>query len=189
MIANIRGASGAGKSHLVYRVLTAPGLYEPAQSWFVHKPLKMEYSTRKTMHGGRDLAIIGYYRSATGGADTIREFAPLFSLIRKLHDRGYDTLVEGLLLSHERRRTFQLHDDGYPLRLFYLNIPLNECLASIMRRRDLKGNRKPVNAYNTMRTHRQIQKHPALMRERGIPVEVGDRRAAEDWLKRLGFLL
>lgn len=156
MIINIRGTSGTGKSTLVRNIIALYGAQTKYHLSGRKQPIGYTY---KHPNGGRDLAVVGHYETACGGCDTIASLDQIFSLVRQSHDAGMDVLFEGLLISADVNRTAQLHHDGMPLLVVALDLPLEECLASVNARRRAKRPDAPdVNPKNTESKHKGVKK-------------------------------
>jgi hypothetical protein len=187
MILSIRGTSGAGKTTVAKRLLHDATHYGPPVPVFRGKRKQPLFYRRGHVSFGRPLIILGHYESATGGCDTISGNDIPFDLIRELHDEA-DVFFEGLLMSAERWRTLKLHTDGYDVRLFYLNLTLQECLAGVNARRAARGQTEPVNPRTTASRHSALRGHPGFFRGHGVSVTVGDRDAALRWLVEAAVL-
>ncbi len=188
MILSIRGTSGSGKTHLAKTLLHSTGIYGPPVSHHAKGRKQPYFYIRPHLSGGRDLVILGHYESATGGVDTISGNDIPFELAREHYSQNRDVFMEGLLLSAEQHRTARLHEDGIPVRLFYLSTSLEDCLASVRARREARGNTAPLNPDTTASRHRAIRTHPDRFRAKGLHVTVGTRQQAVWWLQDSGHL-
>lgn len=188
MILSIRGTSGSGKTHLARLLLRSPGIYGPPVPHHVERRKQPYFYIRPHLNGGRDLVVLGHYESATGGVDTISGNDIPFELVREHYAKDRDVFMEGLLLSAEQHRTAKLHEDGLPVRLFYLNTSLEDCLQSVRDRRAARGNTSPLNPETTASRHRAIRTHPDRFRAKGLHVTVGTRQDAVGWLQESGHL-
>jgi len=188
LIISIRGTSGTGKTTLARRVLFDEGVYGPARQVYKERRRVPLYYVREALAPGRrGIAILGSYENTTGGCDTISGNDIPFEMMRVIHD-SYDCFFEGLLMSAEQHRTAKLHRDGYPVHLFYLNLSLEECLRSVEIRRAARGVTAPLNPKTTASRHSALRHHPPRFLAMGVNVGVGDRLAAERWLRGLGVL-
>lgn len=188
MILSVRGTSGSGKTHIAKRLLTSAGIYGDPVPHHIPRRKQPYFYIRPHLSGGRDLVILGHYESATGGVDTISGNDIPFELAREHFSKDRDVFMEGLLLSAEQHRTAKLHEDGIPVRLFYLNTTLEDCLASVQARRAARGNLTPLNPDTTASRHRAIRTHPDRFRAKGLHVTVGSRNEAVWWLQDSGHL-
>jgi hypothetical protein len=187
VIISIRGTSGAGKTTLAKMVLHGPTIYGPPEPVHIPKRKQPLYYRRPRLIPGRDLVILGHYENATGGCDTISGNDIPFRIIREVHGEC-DVFFEGLLMAAEQKRTAALHRDGYDVRLFYLNLPISECLAGVNARRAARGVHEPVNPKTTAARHRTLRLHPPRFRAQGVHVTEGDRADAVRWLREQGVL-
>ncbi len=141
MILNIRGTSGSGKSTIVREIMDLyPGnrlrvKRSPSPKTGRQSKNPLCYVLHRHEPHGRPLVVVGHYESACGGCDTIPDMDHIFSIVREAHLSSKDVLFEGLLISAEFNRTYALHTDRMPLMVIGLSTPLEECLASVERRR------------------------------------------------------
>ncbi len=148
MIINIRGTSGSGKSTIVRAVMET---YRNGVGGVVHPVYDLDDQGVKIRkqplycllraEGLPNLTIIGHYETACGGCDTINRMEDIFDLVREAHSRGDNVLFEGLLISADMKRTMKLHLDGLPLHIIALDVPLDDCFAGIMARREAKASK------------------------------------------------
>ncbi len=183
MIINIRGTSGTGKSHLVRQVMVAMNKAGdpiiPQHEANRRQPIGYVL-IRPIGAPGRSILVVGHYETPCGGCDTINKMDRIYELVRKGVDRGYDVLFEGLLISAEVNRTQKLHDDDLELTVIALTeIPLQECLDSVNKRRWAKHPDKPgVNPKNTEAKWKQTRRSCARLEEAGIEVHRVNREDA-----------
>ena len=184
MLINIRGTSGSGKSHIIRQVMEAYG----GKDSFIRQKLEGRkqplayFKTNDETH--RFLYIPGHYETACGGCDTIHGNDTIFDLVRKAHGNGYDVLFEGLILSVEFNRTLLLAQECAPVRVFAINIPLEECLASINFRRQLKNPDAPdVNPVNSKNKWQQTQRAMERLKLAGVDARMGNREEVLAWTK------
>lgn len=176
MIINIRGTSGAGKTHLVRRIME---LYDNKVVFReTGEKRKQPLGYILTSKGKKSVALIGHYESPCGGCDTITEMERIFNIVRKAHENGHHVIYEGLLISADIKRTAALHEEGLPLTVIALSTPLEECLASVNARRAARGKMEPVNPKNTESKHKGVQQSMRRFQERGVPSEWHDRDGA-----------
>lgn len=186
-IINVRGTSGSGKTTLIRGVLTQYPFVNPMRIEGRKQPLYYIYSGAVDLEGAAlpSLALLGHYESACGGCDTISKYLPglavhnaeenktaqatqiegegnsydtIFGLVRALYAVGYDVLYEGLLISGDMARTKALHADALPVSVVCLQLPIQECLDSVIGRRAAKGNTKEFNPKNTIEKHKLLAK-------------------------------
>jgi len=174
MIINPRGPSGSGKTVLMRRFRDECGfkLVREVHIEGRRQPLFYEYE-----HPALDkpVFLLGHYNTPCAGADTINNFGTLFDLIAEKAKEGH-VLVEGLLMSVESNRMLKIAADGHDLRCFHINIPLQDCLDSIMLRRRAKNPDAPmVNPKNTTGKHRLATRYCEKLEEGGAKVFRGDR--------------
>jgi hypothetical protein len=140
IIINPRGASGAGKTEFVRRIIADykrenGGRLEPVHRLGREQPIG--YLVPHP-HGGRPLAVLGHYGGVRGGCDTISlsdgGLEAVFRLADFYASIGHDVLLEGLLLSRERMRTATLAE-RHPLTILRLDTTLEQCIRNVIARR------------------------------------------------------
>lgn len=179
MIIQIRGTSGSGKSTLVRKIIDLFGdNYDPIHVQGRKQPLLMLLRTQSPELA--DIAVLGHYNTPCGGCDTIsknmRDY--VYELIREYHGKGHHVLYEGLLLTEEVNRAIKLHEDGLPFRVLHIDIPSDECVASVNeRRRAKKPDAEDVNPKNTLIKHHGTINAMQKLRKAGVPCFAGSREA------------
>lgn len=200
VIINVRGTSGAGKTTLINEILGQYPVKTPVVIPGRKQPLYYILSGRE---GQPDLALLGHYESPCGGCDTIGKWIPditppriidgeepnsyhlTFGLVRKFIAEGKDVVFEGLLLSGDVRHTKALYTDGLALQVVCINIPVDDCIASVKARRTAAGNTKEFNEKNTRDKHTLLQKCITKLREAGVKVhDCSNRGNAKMWVFR-----
>lgn len=203
MIINIRGTSGSGKTTLVRRVIELYGSKIAFKEPDRKQPIGYLYA-RKLGDKGKSLAIIGHYETTCGGCDTISKMEKIFELVRTATAAGHDVIYEGLLISADVVRTAALHQDGLPLKVIALDVPLEVCLDSVNGRRqrayqerlarvtaenevlaakgrkllELPEERGDVNPANTASKFKGVQQSMKRLLDLGINAQLADRDAA-----------
>jgi len=122
--------------------------------------------------GGRTLFVPGHYETDCGGTDTLPSIQYTYDLIRN-YVKVCDIVWEGLITQSDVVRCAQLHADGFPLRVFALNTPLEQCLASVQNRRDQKAlakgkEIKPLNPKNTQAKFHQLKPQEHRFKSVGV---------------------
>lgn len=178
MIINIRGTSGSGKTTLVRKLLESYGSKIAFKEEGRKQPIGYLYH-RRPGEEGRSLAVIGHYETACGGCDTINKMEKIFELVRYSHEQGHDVVYEGLLISADVNRTAALHQEGLPLLVVALDVPLDVCLASVNeRRRAKKPDAEDVNPKNTESKHKGVQQSMKRLKGLGVSGVWADRDGA-----------
>lgn len=168
MIVQLRGTSGSGKSTVVREVMRHLQDIPRDRMWEKGRRQPLGY---RLISQPRDLrlAIIGHYETACGGCDTISGYDRTFQLIREMADSGHDVLFEGLLLSGDVKRALDLHRTHPDFQVIALDVPLQECIDSVNRRRWAKSpDKPPVNPRNTESKHRAVQTAMQRLSEAGV---------------------
>lgn len=198
MLINIRGTSGSGKSSLVREIIARYATVEHFKPEGIDYPKERRqpwaYRCRMEDAKHRELMILGHYETACGGCDTLAPMDFIFNFARLGHTLGYDVLFEGLLISADFNRTVALHNDGLPLIVIGLDLPLDVCTASIEERRE-RGYQerlrkaqeagkpapkrpKPLNAANTESKWKGTRSTMRKLQEAGATAEWHDRDSA-----------
>jgi len=156
---NLRGTSGAGKTTLARAILNG---YEHTEDFFREGRKQPIYSVLQRMgYVGRPLMVLGHYRAACGGCDTITELDDVFRLVRVGLEANHDVLFEGLILSGEIARTLELgldlHSNGKMLHVLALDTPVDRCVSNINLRREARGQMEPVRPKNTIAKARCVE--------------------------------
>lgn len=151
-IINIRGTSGAGKSHLARRVMANYPVRKPVHVAGRKQPLYYEY---EAPDHGVPLFVVGHYECACGGTDTISSGTDgIYELIRELAPKG-NVFFEGLLIGSEVTRTAKLPEVG-ETHVIFLTTPVEQCVESVNERRRARGQMEPVNPANTISKHKNV---------------------------------
>lgn len=183
MIVNLRGTSGSGKSYIVREIMAALGGKEQfARLKEEGRKQPIGYyrcydAVALALRGDKSgLFIPGHYETACGGCDTIHGNDKIFDLVRRAAADSQDVLFEGLILSVEVTRTVALITDGLPLKVMAVDIPLEECVESIMIRRRVKNPDAPqLNPYNTTNKWKQTKRAMERLAQAGVDTFTGDR--------------
>lgn len=184
MIIQLRGTSGSGKSHIVRDVLAR-----------MTNKIKFREDGRRQpigyagMIAGRTVAVPGHYETACGGCDTIPDLTKVFKVVEDAARQAPMVLFEGLLASEDTRRTIELTDRlgaigndlglmGHQLVIINIITPLEDCLAGIQKRRDDRGDGRPLNPKNTSTRIGTINRACSKLSDQGLHVFYLDREAA-----------
>lgn len=179
---NIRGTSGAGKSHLIREIMKCFAVKQPHHKEKRKQPLYYTFENP----GQPLLSVIGHYETACGGCDTISDGTEgIFQLVRQQAQLG-NVLFEGLLIGVEVERTKTLIDAG-ETHVIFLTTPIDTCVAGIQQRRTDRGDERPLNPKNTQSKYVQCSKtYVRLQREApGVHLHKLDRDAALAKVKEL----
>jgi hypothetical protein len=141
-VINIVGASGAGKTTIVRRVME---LYPDREKVWTYADEKrkapMGYILRR--EGSPELFVPGHYERDCGGCDTIRDADIVYQMVREHAAVGRDVLFGGLLISgeHSRRvRLFEyLNEINEKLLVGRIDIEFEDCIYSVKLRRFNRG--------------------------------------------------
>jgi len=194
MIIQLRGTSGSGKSHIVRAVLADVRNRTRHRQEGRRQPIG--YSGQLGPLGGTScasLGIPGHYETPCGGCDTIPDLTKVFAQVALAAEHHDHVLFEGLLASEDTRRTIELRDKlalmgglgarSHELRVVLIDTPLEDCLAGIQKRRDDRGDVRPLNPANTTNRIRTIRRACDKLKEAGVYVATTDRAGAADLVR------
>ncbi len=189
MIINIRGTSGTGKSTLVRDLMglygtRIPYYYDGRRQPIGYRLVHPIAAFGRHPRGGpadegscRPLTVVGHYETDCGGCDTINSQDLIFDLVRQYHSEGFDVVFEGLLISAEVNNTAALHQDGMPLKVFAIELPIEECLRRVNERRRAKAKRVgkeykgDVNPRNTVAKERGVINSMRRLEDLGVDTQ------------------
>lgn len=144
MIINVRGTHGSGKSHLVRQVLQ---LYNAVPEGLDRRGRPENYKMQ--LVNGRWLYVVGSYENACGGCDAIQPYSLIWPRVVEFVQVGH-VLFEGALVSSSYGnigRASEVYGDQFVFA--FMNTPMEVCLARIQRRREARGDHRPLNPKNT----------------------------------------
>lgn len=181
MIINIRGTSGAGKSHLVRSIME---LYnEQVPSYMEGRKRPLYYTCLKELY--IPLLVPGHYETPTGGCDTISRPDDVYTLVKSGIDKGYNVLFEGIMIGDDVRRCVEMKKLTEVI-VIALNTPIDQCLAGIQSRRDTRGDDRELNPKNTIsRADRLRKSMMPRLKDAGIQTFWLNREEAFNKVKEL----
>ena len=178
MIINISGTYGSGKSTLVKKVMDS---YPSVDQKFVQDRKRPFGYICSIPFGSADLFIPGHYETPCGGCDTLAQFPKMLNFIYALIEShakdGRHVLYEGSLIESDVRRAKEL-SERHPFKLVTLDLPLDECLASVKARREARGNFKPLKPKNTIDRHRLVHRRNERLTLAGVTTMKKNREEA-----------
>lgn len=169
MIVSIRGPTGAGKSYLVGRLMSALGAGEPVLVDDAPQPAAFRY---------RRLLVVGRYDVRASGCDAIpiRNWSRdrLFEFMSGW-ERVCPVVFEGMAISNEVARTVTVG-----ARVVALSTSFSECYTSALARRFPAGHAsKSADLHEAIRRRmRELQRAYRRLEEAGVRVERLSREAA-----------
>lgn len=172
VVINIRGTNGSGKSTTVRRILNSFAFTE------VKHGRVTCYEYESNAHGPFKIAVIGAYKTATGGCDTIKTQDEVCDLVRVYASQGWHVIFEGVVISTLHSRYSKLADEllaGYntPTVFAYMDTPPERCLQNVKARRVAAG--RPETGFNeqmVLDKYVTIKKTAAKMGDDGHRVHV-----------------
>ncbi len=152
MIVKLHGTSGSGKSTVARFLLNQgpvtllPELNRRPEGYMV-EIAKLD----------KPLYVLGPYIATCGGLDSIPNVDDHIMLLDKYVDQGH-VFYEGLLQSEYYGRIGKITERWGDDHIFaFLDTPLDLCLERVRRRREDRGNTKPLDPTNTSLRIKKIQ--------------------------------
>lgn len=182
-VLNIRGTSGSGKSTLARELMKGYRRMKPVTVEGRKQPLY--YLLSEHPERPFPLVVLGHYNTACGGCDTITDQDRIYQLAQQHLDNGCDVLMEGLLISAEFNRAESLNRTRGCLFVLQIDIPLEQCIASVEARRRERGDERPLNPKNTTSKYKGVKKTCERLAAAGVPVVTGPRELIKETAERL----
>ena len=176
-IINIRGTSGAGKSHLVRRLMEKCGAQTPFLCPHPEKPGKSVVLGHHFLDA--NVVVMGRYATPSGGcdnfswkgaADWLQEKISSIVSEWELGGKPPHVVFEGVLVSQWKTERFVSLARCAPLRVVLLSTPLNDCLEAINARRWARGNENHVGPATTMKKYNYAIQKAKTDRAAGLSV-------------------
>lgn len=172
VILNLRGTSGSGKSTIVRRVMEC---YKVSPCYQLERRQPLAYIGDRDP--GAALFVPGHYETPCGGCDTIKTVDEVYHLVEQGIAYNRDVIYEGIMVQDDVKRCAALHR-RHPLTVIALTTPIDVCLASVQKRRDERGDERPLNPKNTISRAERVKRNAQRLRGMGVPVLFLDRDAA-----------
>jgi hypothetical protein len=167
MIIRVLGGNGAGKSHLVHRIIAMYGHRHDRDE--VVESILLERGANSM----QNVAVMGHYRIANGGLDTQPgKLAEAYDQMKEYADAGWHVLYEVSSQADGHQRLAALHQGGKQCRAILLSTTPDEQVASVRQRGH--GIREDIIRASGPRAERITYSLAAA----GIPILVLDREAA-----------
>jgi hypothetical protein len=132
------------------------------------------------------LYVPGHYETPCGGCDTIAKPDTVYGLVRQAVEAGHDVLFEGVIVQDDVRRCVELHHD-FPgaVLVIFLDVDVDQCIASVKARRNERGDDRPFDSSNTTKRAAKMPRMAQRLQDAGIEVRHADRANALDTVLRL----
>lgn len=187
MIIQVRGTSGAGKTHLVRMLMKQYSHVTPVRPDVIPTGKKRKHPIGYILSLpdsiAKDLFVPGHYETACGGADTINwaktpANAPVpgisgwdwvNQLVESYANNGLHVLYEGLMVGYDKRHIRAFHKE-FPCAIIGLNTSLRECIDNVKRRRAERGDTSRFISHNTRQRIPVFQRGMDVLSGEGIPV-------------------
>lgn len=169
----LRGTSGSGKTTAMRAFMGDLGSWEPRHV--------IEGRRKPSYYARGQIAVLGHYESPCGGCDTFKGYAQLQEVVRSTFESFPIVLMEGLMLSDDVLQTVKIHEQVAPVRVLYLNTPIDTCIARVKKRRAEKGRDDVFNEEKLRNRQAQIDRTRPRLEAAGILC----RTASADQVVRL----
>jgi thymidylate kinase len=187
MIVNVRGTGGSGKSTVIRRVMERLLELDWVKESVFIDGRRQPYGYKFTKVGHVPVYVPGHYETACGGCDTITKVQDVFDVVRAHAGNGEHVLFEGIISQDDTTRTIELKRN-FPLLIVFLTTPLEDCLAGIQKRRDERGDVRPLQTKNTTSRMKRCESHYSKLRDAGVECLKLDRETAyPEVVKRFGL--
>lgn len=184
MIINPRGTHGSGKSTIVRKLIDQAIQQKLLNTSPKGKPEGYEL----TLEGvNKPVFIVGSYHSACGGCDAIQPYDLIWPRVLKYARKGH-VVFEGALVSSgvgNIGRALAKRKDSV---VCFLDTPAEVCVARIQKRRDERGDERPLNPHNTLVKHKTCTASIEKFRELDVRIEMLNHKGQKA-LKRVLELL
>ncbi len=156
----VRGTNGSGKSTVIFNILKnfkgRPVRFEEAENGIVGYLVK-----------SINLFVIGPYTTPNGGCDRIPNIdVPMFRAVAAWN-RGYNVLMEGLMLSGVVSEPHRLAAGGRKVDHIFLTTPVEKCIKRVQSRRSAKGNSAALDPKHLLSKHRSCISSKKAMEKLG----------------------
>jgi hypothetical protein len=178
---NIAGTNGSGKSHLMYDLF--------------QRTVKTQAVTIRGEIIGYEIClpkvetlvyVVGCYRAATGGADTIKPLSLVFAAIEERLCMGQHVIYEGSFVMNQTKGPELAAELTDRLTVMLLTTPLATCKQSVNERRALRGAGKLPNTEHIESNFKRAHSYAAKMQAAGARLVRVSR--AEALPKLMGLL-
>lgn len=177
----VRGASGSGKSTLVRTWVEEHGpplkyMMSGAANFglgHVDCPQSRPYALCCPVPDRERVIIPGHYEASGGGADMIKSKSHIYDVVDVGLSHNHSVLMESLFISKDVTMTLNRYGSRLPT-ILYLEVPEEECLASVHERRARRGlESRPMRQH--ARDYAEVAKAVRQLEAKGVKVEHHDR--------------
>lgn len=174
MIINIRGTGGAGKSTIVRSLMKRFPTVTPFYIEGRKRPLG--YRCSDAIH--KVMSVVGHYETPCGGGDTMPSPVAVFDLVAEEAAAYRNVVFEGIISQDSNGRLIELAKQFVDVTVIALDVPLQVCLDSIRKRRDERGDMRPLNPENTITREHRMKGGLKKLHEAGIHTMFVSREVA-----------
>ena len=177
---NLRGTSGAGKTHVERAIFNECSMVPIRMS-----PNGKKVRLYKGVYNGKPIYILGDYSNDCGGCDTIPSVGEVAEILLTLVDEPKGVVMfSGLMISHMQGTvSAAMKPFGYRFLQAYLDTPLELMLARVQQRRDQRGDTRPFNPENTIKDFKAVQMSRAKAIKDGFAVVDIDHTRSVEYVK------
>lgn len=176
MIINIGGAFGSGKSTIVRQIISC---YEIIETSYINNKKGIGYvCSSKDIE--KPLRVMGLYSGpelySGGGCDNLKFGKGSLNITYNLIKLSpYENIIyEGTIINSVPKLT-ELHNEGYPITVIFIELSLEDCIKSILERRERNLEKKPFNPKETIQKHTCIKNRIKKLKRLGVNVLVLNR--------------
>ena len=159
----VHGTNGSGKSTLARAVLAAAGGPLGVQSL----PANPKATWTPTASAG--VVLVGRYGNACGGVDGLQPYASIHDVLQA--NQGHRVLAEGLVTPGVDTCKAMAATADQHLFIF-LDIPAEQCIQNVLKRRTKKGTTKPYDPANLYRKRDSAASWARRLKDAGLNVKM-----------------
>lgn len=160
----VHGTNGSGKSTLARAILAAAGGATGVNYLMPNK--KATYTHTKTAH----VVLVGKYGAACGGVDGLSPYASIHGVVEQNAGVGRSVFAEGLITPGvETCKALASHFNEH--LFIFLDTPVEQCIANVLKRRARKGNTKAYDPANLYKKRQSAEGWARRLTEAGLSVK------------------
>lgn len=176
-IVTVRGTNGSGKTYIAQQLMAKLGKHTSTLA------LGPKGKLGGYVWQQPPVSIIGRYETATGGCDPFtwtNAADEIEGLALTQWGAGYNVFLEGLVVGawalERYKRISRMTEKNFVI--IDLTTSLDDCIASVKARRDMRGNDKPFDPRNVVGKHRALASKTRNLGFAGLPPIKLDRAGA-----------
>jgi energy-coupling factor transporter ATP-binding protein EcfA2 len=159
----VHGTNGSGKSTLARAVLAAAGGVEQVEA------LPENKKATWTWTNGSPTVLLGKYGNACGGMDGFQPYEDVHQVVSRLGANGFNVFGEGLITPGVET-CYRMAQQFYHHAFIFLDTPVEQCVANVLKRRARKANDKEYNPANLYKKHQSAASWADRLEKAGLQV-------------------